>query len=153
MRKLDETDRRILREMQRNARITNTELAERVGLSPTPCWNRVRSLEKAGIIKEYVTIFDEQALGVPDTILVEVALEHHDENTLERVGQAIADLPEVLEAYLVTGDYDFFIKAAVSGTAGYERFLREGLYRIPGIRNSRSSFALKALKRTYSLQP
>lgn len=150
---LDEIDHRILRELQFNARITNAELSANVGLSPTPCWNRVRRMERANIIQQYVTIFDEAALGVPDTVIIELRLEHHDEDTLATFGRALADLPEVTEAYLVTGEYDYLVKAVVAGTMGYERFLRERLYKIPGIRHSRSSFALRCLKRSYSFRP
>ncbi len=86
-------------------------------------------------------------------MLVEVTLERHDEEVLDRFGRALAELPEVLEAYLTTGEYDYLIKVAVAGTTGYERFLREKLYRIPGIRHSRSSFALRCLKCMISVRP
>lgn len=150
---LDEIDYRIMREIRTNARIKNSELAERVGLSPSPCWTRLRNLEKTGIIDRYVTIFNEDALGLPDTVIIEVTLERHDDEVLKNFGDALAKLPEVTEAYLVTGEYDYFIKASVRGTSGYETFLRKGLYKIPGIRHSRSSFALRCLKRTYSALP
>jgi Lrp/AsnC family transcriptional regulator, leucine-responsive regulatory protein len=80
-------------------------------------------------------------------------LDRHDDDLLQKVGKALADLPEVLEAYLATGEYDDFIKVAVDGTAGYERFLRERLYKLPGIRHCRSCFALKCLKREFSPAP
>jgi len=150
---MDAIDKRILRELQFDARITNAELAARVGLSPTPCWNRVRSLERQGVIERYVTVFDQAALGVPDTVIIEVTLDRHDDDTLSHFEATLADLPEVVEAYLVTGQYDYYIKAAVAGTAGYERFLRERLYKIPGLRHTRTSFALRCLKRTFSVAP
>ncbi len=150
---MDEIDRRILRELQYNARITNAELAERVGLSPSPCWNRVRALEQQGVIEKYVTIFDQAKIGLPDMVIIEVTLEHHDDDILRKFAEALEKLPEVVESYLMTGEYDFFIKVAVAGTAGYEAFLREKLYKIPGIRHSRTSFTLRCLKRTYSILP
>lgn len=150
---LDETDHRIMRELQENARIKNADLAERVGLSPSPCWTRVRNLEKSGVIDRYVTIFNNEALGLPDTVIIEVTLERHDDEVLKKFGDALARLPEVTEAYLVTGEYDYFIKVSVRGTEGYEHFLRNSLYKIPGIRHSRSSFALRCLKRSYSALP
>jgi len=150
---LDEMDRRILRELQFNARISNRELAERVGLSPTPCWTRVRNMEQDGTIASYVTVFDHDALGMPDTVIIEVTLDRHDEDALGKFGEALAELPEVTEAYLVTGEYDYLVKAAVRGTSGYETFLRERLYKIPGIRHSRSSFALRCLKQSFSARP
>ncbi len=152
-RDLDEIDRKILRELQMEARLTNNELAGRVGVSPSPCWTRVKRLEEAGYITGYVALLDQEKLGFPDTVLVEVTLERHDEEVLDRFGRALAELREVLEAYLTTGEYDYLIKVAVAGTTGYERFLREKLYRIPGIRHSRSSFALRCLKCMISVRP
>ena len=152
-RDLDEIDRKILRALEADARLTTNELAERAGVSPSPCWSRVKRLEEAGYITGYVALLSQEKLGFPDTALVEVTLDHHDEAALERFGRALAELPEVLEAYLTTGEYDYLIKVAVAGTTGYERFLRESLYRIPGIRHSRSSFALRCLKRRISLRP
>jgi Lrp/AsnC family leucine-responsive transcriptional regulator len=150
---IDEADRRILRALQFNARISNRDLAREVGLSTTPCWNRVRSLEQKGVITNYVTVFDQEKIGMPDTVIIEVTLDRHDAETLQTFGEALTALPEVTEAYLVTGDYDYLIKAAVSGTSGYERFLRDKLYTIPGIRHSRSSFALRCLKQSFTARP
>jgi Lrp/AsnC family leucine-responsive transcriptional regulator len=150
---MDEIDRKILRELRRNGRITNTELAERVGLSASPCWNRVRQMEEKGIIEGYTVLLNQQALGVPDTVMIEVTLDRHDDDTFERFGQALADMPEVLEAYLLTGEYDYLIKVAVAGTAGYEEFLRRRLYKLPGLRHSRSTFVLRRLKQAHSPEP
>lgn len=151
--RLDEIDRRILRELRSDGRISNQKLAERIGLSPTPCWNRVRALEAAGIITDYVAVLDQRALGMPDTVIIEVQLERHDDAVFQAFGEALVELPEVMEAYLVTGEYDYLIKVAVSGTEGYERFLRQKLYKIRGIRHSRSTFALRCLKRAHSVVP
>jgi Lrp/AsnC family leucine-responsive transcriptional regulator len=153
MRSLDAVDLRILRELRFDARIKNSELAQKVGLSPTPCWNRVRALERDGVIQRYVTILDAEKLGLPDLVFVEVMLTSHDEATLDAFGRAVVDLPEVVEAWLVSGEYDYMIKVAVAGSAGYERFLRERLFRLPGIRHTRSSFALGCLKQSYSPSP
>jgi Lrp/AsnC family leucine-responsive transcriptional regulator len=150
---MDEIDYRILQELQFNARISNVQLAERVGLSPSPCWNRLRTLESEGVIEKYVTIFNQAALGVPDTVIVEARLDRHDDETLKKFEHVLTDLSEVVEAYLVTGEYDYVIKVAASGTAGYEQFLRERMYKIPGISHTRSSFTLRCLKRTFSVQP
>jgi Lrp/AsnC family transcriptional regulator, leucine-responsive regulatory protein len=150
---LDEIDRKILRTLSRDGRISNQKLAEIVNLSPTPCWNRVKALEEAGLITGYVALLDQRALGLPDTVIIEVTLERHDDEIFNRFGEALAKLPEVMEAYLLTGEYDYLIKVAVSGTEGYERFLRQKLYKIPGIRHSRSTFALRCLKRVHSVTP
>ena len=150
---LDEIDRKILRNLSRDGRISNQKLAAMVNLSPTPCWNRVKALEEAGFITQYVALLDQRALGLPDTVIIEVTLERHDDEIFERFCNALATLPEVMEAYLLTGEYDYLIKVAVSGTEGYERFLRQKLYKIPGIRHSRSTFALRCLKRVHSVEP
>ncbi len=150
---LDEIDRKILRELRRDGRIANSQLAERIGLSASPCWNRVRQMEEAGVIEGYTVLLNQKALGVPDTVMIEVTLDRHDDDTFERFGQALADMPEVLEAYLLTGEYDYLIKVAVAGTAGYEEFLRRRLYKLPGLRHSRSTFVLRVLKRSYSPEP
>src|SRR3546814_8069527 len=94
---LDEIDRRILHALQEDARLTIAEVAERVGLSSTPCWNRIRRLEAEEYIVGYVALLDQTKLGFPDTVIIEVTLDHHDEDTLERFGQALAEFPEVLE--------------------------------------------------------
>ena len=151
--KLDAIDRRILRALHHNARLTNAELAEQVGLSPSPCWTRVRRLEQAGVIKGYVAILDQAQLGLPDTVIIEVMMERHDEESLHRFEQAVTDMPEIVEAWLVTGEYDYVIKAAVGGTAGYERLLREKLYRLPGVRHTRTSFTLRSLKQSWTPAP
>ncbi|WEF34439.1 Lrp/AsnC family transcriptional regulator [Pseudoduganella chitinolytica] len=150
---LDQTDRRILRALRRDGRLSNTKLADEVGLSTTPCWNRVRALEERGVIEGYTALLNQQALGLPDTVIIEVTLERHDDDMLEKFGHALADLPEVMEAYLLTGEYDYLIKVAVAGTAGYEEFLRRKLYKLPGIRHSRSTFVLRCLKRAHSVEP
>jgi Lrp/AsnC family leucine-responsive transcriptional regulator len=150
---LDEIDRRIMRELRLDGRLSNTKLAEKVGLSTTPCWNRVRALEERGVIEGYAALLSQKALGFPDTVIIEVTLDRHDDEIFEKFGQALADLPEVMEAYLLTGEYDYLIKVAVAGTAGYEEFLRRKLYRLPGLRHSRSTFVLRCLKRSHSVEP
>ena len=153
MRDIDAIDRKILRELQFNARITNAELAQRVALSASPCWNRVRRLQADGIIEMYVTIINQQAIGMPDSVVLDAKLEQHDDATLRKFEKELADLPEVVEAYLVTGDYDYVFRVAAAGTEGYERFLREKVYKLPFIQHTRSSFVLRTLKQTYSARP
>lgn len=150
---IDELDRRILRELRLDGRLSNTKLAEKVGLSTTPCWNRVRALEEGGMIEAYAALLSQTALGYPDTVIIEVTLDRHDDDIFEKFGQALAKLPEVMEAYLLTGDYDYLIKVAVAGTAGYEEFLRKKLYKLPGLKHSRSTFVLRCLKRAHSVEP
>lgn len=130
-----------------------TELAGKVGLSPSPCWTRVRRLEENGAIEHYSAVLSHAALGLSDTVFVEVTLDKHDDTVLEAFGAALARIPEVIEAHLVSGDYDYLVKVAVADTSDYERFLRQRLYKIKGVRHTRSIFALRALKKGGSVDP
>lgn len=146
--KLDAIDRRILRELSADGRLSNADLAARVGLSASPCWQRTRRLEASGVISRYAAVLDQAKLGFPETVIIEVTLDRHDDKMLESFGRSMIEMTEVLEVFLTTGEYDYLIKVAVDGTKGYEQFLREKLYKVPGIRQSRSSFALRALKQS-----
>jgi Lrp/AsnC family leucine-responsive transcriptional regulator len=147
---LDSIDRNILSALQADARLSLAEIGARVGLSTTPCWNRIKRMEAAGVIRGYTVRIDPAALGYAETVIVQVVLESHTDEMLAAFGQALAQIPEVLEAFLISGDYDYFIRIAVRDTRDYERLLRERLYRIPGIRHSKSSFVLRKLKETAS---
>lgn len=153
MKPLDRIDRMILKALLKNSRLSNSQLAEIVGLSPSPCWQRVRRLESDGYITDYVAILDQKLLGIGETVVIDVTLDRHDDEMLENFGRAMVAMPEVLEVYLTTGEYDYFVKVAVNGTAGYEEFLRKKLYKVPGVRHSRSSFTLRCLKRSFSVLP
>jgi Lrp/AsnC family leucine-responsive transcriptional regulator len=145
---LDKFDLAILMILQHDARASLQDISKRVGLSSTPCWMRIKRMESEGIIQGYTVQVDPVAVGLTDTVIVQVTLESHTDETLYEFGRALADIPEVLEAYLVSGDYDYYIRIAVRDTRDYERLLRERLYRIPGIRHSKSSFVLRTLKQT-----
>ncbi|MBL6430244.1 MAG: Lrp/AsnC family transcriptional regulator [Maritimibacter sp.] len=145
-RPLDRLDSRILAILSEDGRISNANLAQAVGLSPSPCWQRVRRLEEEGVISGYRAIVDRAKLGSSEIVMIEVILDRHDDEVLESFGRAMQEMPEVLEVMLTTGEYDYLIKVAVSGTRAYEEFLRSKLYRVPGIRHSRSSFVLRSLK-------
>ncbi len=143
---LDAIDRRILTCLQENARVANTELAEAVGLSASPCLRRVRDLEQAGIIRRYVTLLDPAAIGLPVSVFVNVTLERQVEQALERFEAAIERRPEVMECYLMTGDADYLLRVVTADLSGYERFLIDHLTRVPGVASIKSSFALKQVK-------
>ena len=143
---LDKFDLAILKVLQQNARASLNDIGAAVGLSSTPCWNRIKRMESAGVIRGYTVDIDPASLGFMDTVIVHVTLESHSEETLYEFGRALAQIPEVLEAFLVSGDYDYYIRIAVRDTRDYERLLREQLYRIPGIRHSKSCFVLRRLK-------
>ena len=144
---MDAIDRKIVKVLQGNARASLQEIGRIVGLSSSPCWERIRKLEATGVIEGYTVRLNPQALGLNDTVLVQVTLDSHSDNTLEKFGETLAAIPEVIEAYLVSGDYDYLLRVAVKDTRDYERLLREQLYKIKGIRHSKSSFVLRTLKK------
>jgi Lrp/AsnC family leucine-responsive transcriptional regulator len=143
---LDALDRKILAQLQRNSRASLQEIGQAVGLSASPCWGRIKKMEEAGVIERYSVRLNPLALGLGDTVLVQVTLDSHSDNTLEKFGELLATIPEVIEAHLVSGDYDYLLRVVVKDTRDYERLLREKLYMIKGIRHSRSSFVLRTLK-------
>ena len=140
---LDNTDRRILRGIQEEARVSNSELAERVGLSPSPCWRRVRTLEENGVIERYVTLVNAKAVGLPINVFATVTLEKQAESALELFEKAVKKRPEVMECNLMTGEFDYLLRVVVPDLAAYERFLMDHLTRIKGIASIKSSFSLK----------
>ena len=142
----DEIDCRILRALQENARVSNVELAERVGISPSPCWRRVRDLEQRGVISRYVTLLDPGSIGLPVSVVIQVSLERQVEAALETFESAVAKWPEVMECYLMTGDADYMLRVVVADLAAYQRFLLDHLTRVPGVASIKSSFALKQVK-------
>ncbi|KDD21175.1 Bkd operon transcriptional regulator [Bordetella bronchiseptica MBORD782] len=143
---LDAIDRRILDLLQTDASLTNVELARRVHLSPSPCLARVKALEAAGIIRGYVALADPAQLGLNLNVFIQVSLEKQVESELERFQDAMADCPEVMECYLMTGDSDYLLRVVVADMPGLERFIVNRLSRIPGVKNIRSGFALKQVK-------
>ena len=145
--RMDQIDRKILRVLQADARASLQEIGRAVGLSASPCWERIRKMEAAGVIEGYTVRLNPQALGLSDTVLVQVTLDSHSDNTLEKFGETLASIPEVIEAFLVSGEYDYLLRIAVRDTRDYERLLREKLYKIKGIRHSKSSFVLRTLKK------
>ncbi len=143
---LDATDWKILAALQENARISNLELAKQVHLSPSPCLTRVRRLEEGGLISRYVTLLDAAALGLNVSVLIQVRLEKQVEAALETFEKAIAERPEVMECYLMTGDSDYLIRVVVPDVRALERFIVDFLSRVPGVGNIKSSFSLKQVK-------
>ena len=143
---LDKIDRRILSELRQDGRLTVTQLAEKVGLSSSPCWTRVKRLENLNIIEGYTAKINSKAIGINELFFIEITLERHDDEILEQFSEALAYMPEVVEAHLVTGDYDYLLKVAVKNAEHSERFLRKNLYSMKGVRHTRSIFALRPLK-------
>lgn len=145
--KLDPIDHKILKHLQENARITNAELAEKIGLSPTPCLRRLRRLESDGVIRGYHTEVNREALGVNVTVIILVKLEREDDKTLRDFEAAIKQRPEVMECYLVTGKFDYFVRVVIPTLAAYETFLSETILRMPNVETVESSFTLREVER------
>lgn len=143
---LDKFDLAILSILRQDARASLQDISARVRLSTTACWTRVKKMETAGVIQGYTVRIDPAALGFTETVMVQVTLDNHSDDTIESFSKALEDIPEVIEAYLMSGEYDYLFRIAVRDTRDYERLLRERLYRIPGIRLSKSSFVLRRLK-------
>lgn len=144
--KLDEIDIKILHHLQREARISNVELANRVGLSPAPCLRRVRALEEAGVIRKYVALLDPRALNLSVEVIVQVSLDRQVAERFQLFEDAIRDRPEVLECDVTTGPSDFLLRVVVKDVTAYEKFRREFLSRIESVSSTNSSFALKQVK-------
>lgn len=143
---LDSTDLRILKQLQQDASLTNVELAARVSLSPSPTLSRVKRLEADGAISRYVALVNPHALGLKVNVFVRVSLEKQEAGALERFEKAVSHFDEVMEVYLMTGDEDYLLRIVVPDIQALERFILENLTRISGIKNIKSSFALKQVK-------
>jgi Lrp/AsnC family transcriptional regulator, leucine-responsive regulatory protein len=142
---LDPIDRRILSQLQADGRMTNNDLASKVGLSPSPCLRRVRQLEADKIITGYVALVDPEKIGLGVTAFVRVRLSHQDDRHLAVFEQAVKGFPEVMECYLMTGEADYQLRVLVRSLEGFEEFLRDRLTRISGVSQVTSSFALRPI--------
>ena len=143
---LDRIDKHILKLMQTNARISNLELADQVGLSPTPCSRRVKRLEESGLIAGHVTLLNPDALGLDLTAIIGISMDRHTPDRFENFEKAITSMPEVIECSIVTGQTaDFLLKAVVRDMHHYEKFLLGHLTRITGVTGVHSSFVLRHL--------
>jgi DNA-binding Lrp family transcriptional regulator len=150
---LDAKDRRIVRELQLDGRLTNQELAERVNLSPSPCLRRVRNLERMGIIEGYTALIDQRAYGLPITVFMRVRLERHARDAVGAFEDSIRRFDEILECYLMTGNSDYLLRVVVESLEAYEAFVRTRLHGIRGIASIDTSFAYGVVKRTRAYPP
>ncbi|GAB1578206.1 Lrp/AsnC family transcriptional regulator [Bordetella petrii] len=144
--KLDNLDRRILAALQRDARLTNVQLAEEVGLSPSPCLRRVRLLEEAGIIGGYHAALDRTGIGLGLTVFVGIKVDRHHAEEAAAFREAVALLPAVVSCHLVSGESDFLLQVVVPDLAAYESLLMEALLKLPGVSDIRSNFAIATIK-------
>lgn len=149
--KLDAIDRRILAALQADGRLTNNDLAERVGLSPSPCLRRVRALEAAGTIKGYAALLDPVQLGLGTSVFVRVWLRGQDDETVQRFNDSILALPQVVECHMMAGDCDFLLRVVASDLDAYRRFQAEKLARIAGVQNLKTDIPLQRVKLTAAL--
>ena len=147
----DRKDQIILNILQKDGRISNVRLAEAVGLSEAACLRRVRELEKTGYITGYVARVNASKLGLASNVFVEVTLHQEQQQDLQAFETAVAGVPEVMECYLVTGQYDYLLRVVVRDLEDFERIHRESITSLPGVSRVQTSFALRAVKKEASL--
>lgn len=150
-RMLNRIDRNILRQLQRNARISFAELARQVGLSTTPCKERVKRMERQGVIRNYQAILNPQYLDAALVVFVQIRLNRTAQDVFEEFTRHVYDLPQVQECYLVSGNFDYLIKARVADMAAYRLFLGETLLTLPGVQESTSYVVMEQVKETLAL--
>ncbi|MDH4050223.1 MAG: Lrp/AsnC family transcriptional regulator [Rubrivivax sp.] len=143
---LDRHSRLILAELQRDARQTVQQLSERVGLSATPCWKRVKQMEAAGVIRGYTALVDRDKVGLGLRVMVEANLQQHGEAEVRRFERAVADSPQIVQCVSTTGQADYILTVLAPDIKHYEQFLHDTLFRLPGITHVRSSIVLREVK-------
>lgn len=148
---LDDHDLNILRSLQENADFSMAELGEKVGLSHTPCWRRIKRLEAEGIIRKRVTLLNPQILNLGVTVHAYLVIKHHDETSLNAFETAVSDVAEIVECYATSGEKDYVLKIVVEDVEHYEKFLKQTLVHLPNVASVNSTFALKQVKYTTQL--
>jgi Lrp/AsnC family transcriptional regulator len=148
---LDEADRTILRVLQERADLSIADLAAKAGLSYTPCWRRLKRLEDLGVIEKRVALVSDAALGLGVTVLVQMSLNKHDEDTLHRFERAVQTIDEVMECYAVSGEKDFQLRVVVGSVQAYDKLLKSKLVHLPGVASVSSHFVLTRVKYTTKL--
>lgn len=148
---LDRFDRAILRALQRDGRISNVELAGLVNLSESACLRRVRALEAKGLIERYVALLNQKEAGLSGNVFVNIALNREEQSELAAFEKAVQALPEVMECYLMTGEFDYLLRVVVSDMADFERVHNESLTRLPGVARVNSSVAIRTVRKTTEL--
>lgn len=148
---LDACDRRILALLQEDAELSMAEIAERVGLSQSPCWRRIQRLKEEGVIRRQVTLLDRKKIGLNTQVFAQVKLNAHGRSNFTEFADAIREFPEVLECYVLMGAVDFLLRIVAADIEAYERFFFEKLSRVPGIQEVNSVVALSEIKSTTRL--
>lgn len=149
--KFDKYEWRIMQALQENGRLTNQELSERVGLSSTPCWRRLNDLNQSGAITRCVAILDPQLIGIKETVFAHVTIDQKSEVGLKAFEEAVMKRPEVLECYASMGEADYLLKVAIPDVSAYDHFLKEFVFKLPGVVQVRSNIALRTIKRETAL--
>lgn len=150
---LDKIDRRIIAELQGDGRMAIVDLAERVGLSATPCLRRVKRLESDGVIRRYAALVDARAIGLGMQALVQVTLDDHSEPVVEAFEAAIRQRAEVIACYAVTGEMDFLLHVQVADLEAFSDFALKALLRMPGVKGTKSSFVMQTIKSDLAWAP
>ena len=145
---MDSYDRAILEVLQNDGRITNVQLASRVNLSESACLRRVRSLEQAELIERYAAVVNQQKAGIPVNVFVSIMLQRQDQADLQTFEEAVRGVPEVIECYLMTGEFDYLLRVVVSDAADFERIHSQHLTSLPGVARVQSSFALRTVRKS-----
>lgn len=153
VKKLDRTDRKILAELQRDGRVSNVELAKRIGLSPTPCLERVRKLESEHYILGYTALVDPIKVGAALLVFVEITLSKTSPEDFDEFSKAVQRLDEIQECHLVSGSFDFLLKTRVANMAAYRELLGETLLRLPSVRESRTYVVMEEVKQSNFIKP
>jgi len=149
--KIHPHDRAILEALQENGRVSNARLAEQVSLSESACLRRVRALESSGLIEGYTALINQGRAGFPVNVFVNITLEHQDQADLKAFEKAVQRVPQVMECYLMTGEFDYLLRVVVSDAADFERIHSQQLTRLPGVSRVHSSFALRTVRKTSQL--
>ena len=149
--KLDRTDQAILTELQRDGRLSNRELADKVHLSESACLRRVRALEEAGVIDRYAALVSQSKVGLPANVFVSITLNRQEQADLAAFEAAVKRVPEVMECYLMTGAQDYLLRVVVGDAADFERLHSQHLTRLPGVARVQSSFALRTVRKSVEL--
>ena len=148
---MDQMDKHILQALQQNGKLQNNDLAERIGLSPSPCLRRVKQLEDAGIIDRYVALVNPKKVNLGLTVFARIWLKSQDEQTVNQFIDAIMNIPEIVECQLMAGDCDFFLRIVVENLESYRKFQINHLNKISGIQNVKTEIPLQTIKQTTEL--
>jgi len=149
--KPDKFDRDILTHLQRDGRITNVQLANAVNLSESACLRRVRALEEEGLIERYVALLNQKQAGLSGNVFVHIGLHREEQSELAAFEMAVQNIPEVMECYLMTGEFDYLLRVVISDMADFERLHNESLTRLPGVARVNSSVAIRTVRKTTEL--